>query len=471
MSSFVKLLWEVGLQTEREYITSLGNQEVVDLQHLDLKPAFQETLLAMEHGAAIIYQGCLIHDQYVGRPDLLVKREDGTSRFGAYLYEPIDIKAGKGWEEAEGKKRKFKEHYAFQICFYRLVLEHIQGAVPPGGRIINVEKQIEEFDPALFEERFTLAMREVRQLISGECSSEPVLGSHCTMCAWFARCYRWVKAHSDPTGLFFVGKQKFALREQGLRTIQDIADMDVDRYLVPPRKIPRMGKISLARMKERAQVLLAGKPVIRPGYRFPEVDQEIYFDIEDDPTRGVTYLFGLVIQDRHSPSRYTYYLARAPEDEERTVKAFWEFIQSTDRAVYYVYSHKERSTLKHLMDKYQLHAGTFEKYKACEFDLYQDLIVEFSDWPTFSYGIKHIAKFIGFQWRDLDPSGANSIAWYNDYLADPNDESLLNRILEYNEDDCYAMAAIKRYFEHHALPNSVAADGPPLSPPTAEENS
>ncbi len=458
VSSFVKLLWEVGLQTERDYISSLGDQDIVDMQHLAVEPAFQETLLAMEHGVAIIYQGCLIHENFVGRPDLLVKREDGSSRFGPFFYEPVDIKAGKGWEEADGKKGKFKEHYAFQILFYRLLLEKIQGTVPPGGRIINVDKQIEEFDPAPFEERFTHAMQDVQQLVSGNESSEPVLGSHCTMCGWFARCYRWVKAESDPTGLFFVGKQKFALREQGLRTIEDIAKMDVHTYLTPPHKIPRMGKTSLARMKERAQVLLDGKPVIRSGYTFPDVDREIYFDIEDDPTRGVTYLFGLVIQDRHGPSHFTYFLAKTPEEEEKTVRDFWQFIQSTDRCVYYVYSHKERSTLKHLMEKYQLDAETFEKYKACEFDLYQHLIVEYSDWPTFSYGIKHIAKFIGFQWRDVDPSGANSIAWYNDYLANPGNEALLNRILEYNEDDCYAMAAIKRYFEHYDQKPQVPAE-------------
>jgi predicted RecB family nuclease len=460
VSSFVKLLWEVGLQTERDYIRSLGDQEVVDMQHLAVEPAFQETLLAMEHGVAIIYQGCLIHDHLVGRPDLLVKREDGSSRFGSFLYEPIDIKAGKGWEETDGKKRKFKEHYAFQILFYRLLLEKIQGTVPSGGRIINVDKQLEVFDPASFEERFSQAMQDVQQLVSGNESSEPVLGSHCTMCGWFTRCYRWVKAESDPTGLFFVGKQKFALREQGLRTIEDIARMNVQEYLEPPRKIPRMGKTSLERMKERARVLLAGKPVIRSGYTFPDVDREIYFDIEDDPTRGVTYLFGLVIQDKHSPARFTYYLAKTPEEEEQTVRDFWEFIQSMDRAVFYVYSHKERSTLKRLMEKYDLDAETFEKYKACEFDLYQDLIVEYSDWPTFSYGIKQIAKFIGFQWRDVDPSGANSIAWYNDYLANPSHEALLNRILEYNEDDCYAMAAIKRYFEHHDPKTPVTAECP-----------
>jgi predicted RecB family nuclease len=462
VSAFVKLLWEVGLQTERDYIRSLGDQEVVDLQDLGIESAFQKTLSAMEQGAAMIYQGCLIHENLVGRPDLLVKREDGSSRFGPFLYEPVDIKAGKGWEEAEGRTRKFKEHYAFQIIFYRLVLEKIQGTVPPDGRIINVDRQIEEFDPAPFEGRFHQAMQDVQQLVSGAVSSEPVLGSHCTMCGWFTRCYRWVKTESDPTGIFFVGKQKFALREQGLRTIEDIAGMDVQLYLAPPRKIPRMGKASLSRMKERARVLLEGKPVIRPGYRFPEVEREIYFDIEDDPTRGVTYLYGMVIQDQHGPPTFTYYLAKTPEEEERTVRAFWDFIRSTEHAVYYVYSHKERSTLKRLMEQYHLDADTFEKYKACEFDLYQDLIVEYSDWPTFSYGIKHIAKFVGFRWRDVDPSGANSIAWYNDYLENPGNEALLNRILEYNEDDCYAMAAIKRYFERRHSMTPVRADGPAL---------
>ena len=71
------------------------------------------------------------------------------------------------------------------------------------------------------------------------------------------------------------------------------------------------------------------------------------------------------------------------------------------------------------MDKYGLDRDTFEKYRQSEYDLYQHLVVEYSDWPTFSYGIKHIAKFIGFRWRDVDPSGANSIAWYNDYLKNP----------------------------------------------------
>ncbi|NKB81717.1 MAG: TM0106 family RecB-like putative nuclease [Nitrospirales bacterium] len=447
VGAFIKLLWELGLQTERDYIASLGTMAVVDLQSLSVETASSETLELMKQGIPLIYQGCIQDGPYVGRPDLLIKREDSTSRFGPYLYDPVDIKAGRGWERQEGKKPRFKEHYAFQILFYRMVLTRIQDAIPRMARIINIDKEIEEFDPTVFEPAFEAALGQTNRLIAGHDSSEPVLGSHCYLCGWFQRCRRWVADHDDPTGLFFVGKQKFQLKEVGLRTIQDIAIMDVQTHLHPPKKIHRMGEKSLRRMKERAHVLLANKPVIRPGFSFPSVKREVYFDIEDDPTQNLTYLYGLLIHEANQPPRFTYFLARRPEEEESTVRAFWEFLANAQDDAYYVYSHKERATLKHLMERYHLDQEVFQHYVNREYDLYKDLIVEYSDWPTFSYGIKHIAKLIGFSWRDTDPSGANSIAWYNDYLAHPQNEHLLNRILVYNEDDCRAMVAIKDYFE------------------------
>ena len=111
-----------------------------------------------------------------------------------------------------------------------------------------------------------------------------------------------------------------------------------------------------------------------------------------------------------------------------------------------MYSHKERTTLKKLMEKYSLDPNIFQKYVEAEYDLYQRLVVEYSDWPTFSYGLKFISKEIGFSWRDPDPSGVNSIVWYNEYLADPSRRDVINRILQYNEDDCRAMVAVKKYF-------------------------
>jgi uncharacterized protein len=160
----------------------------------------------------------------------------------------------------------------------------------------------------------------------------------------------------------------------------------------------------------------------------------------------------MVLQDNAGRDDFMYFQADGAEEEENTVRLFWEFIKAHPKAAFYVYSHKERSTLRALMRRYRLDAAVYEQYVRQEFDLYQ-FIVDYSDWPTYSYGIKQIARQIGFNWRDPDPSGANSIAWFNDYLKDRSRKELLQRILDYNEDDCRAMIAIKRYFERHAAPH------------------
>lgn len=447
VSPFIQMLWEMGLQTEIEYLRTLGDLKFENLETLSVDQAATRTAELMKQGAALIYQGVIQSNDLIGRPDLLLKRTDAGSRFGDYYYEPIDIKAGRGWQQRNGKRSEFKTHYAFQIIFYRTILAELQGFLPLAARIINVDKEIEEFDPAPFTADFDAAFGEVEKLVGGEDTSEPVLGSTCHQCAWYRRCRRWVERNHDPTVLFFVGQNKFRLKQVGLRTVEDIAGMDVSKYLEPPNRIPRMGKTSLARMKERAKVVLSGEPVIHHGYKFPTGKVEIYFDIEDDPTRDLTYLYGMIEADDHGDWRYHYFLAESPEDEEKTVREFWDYVSQASDAVFYVYSPKERSSLRRLMERYTLDPAVYDQYVGSEYDLYSDLVVKYSDWPTYTYGIKSIAKLIGFSWRDPDPGGANSIVWYNEHTQNPSRKDLLQRILEYNEDDCRAMMAIKEYFE------------------------
>jgi predicted RecB family nuclease len=62
-------------------------------------------------------------------------------------------------------------------------------------------------------------------------------------------------------------------------------------------------------------------------------------------------------------------------------------------------------------------------------------------WPTTSLSLKELAKFLGFKWRDTDPSGAGSIQWFHEWV-ETGDDSIRRRILEYNEDDCRAMRVL-----------------------------
>jgi hypothetical protein len=141
----------------------------------------------------------------------------------------------------------------------------------------------------------------------------------------FTRCAHRVclDANGDPSQKSEVGSFVKLLWERGLQTERDyIARMNVGDYLEPPLKLKGLGEKSLLRMKHRARVRLSGQPEIRPGFSFPEVRTEICFDIEDDPTRDVTYLFGMWIRESGGEGRFECILAERPEDEGEACRRF-----------------------------------------------------------------------------------------------------------------------------------------------------
>ncbi len=82
VSAFIQLLWDMGLQAEREYMDALGDTPYADLQVLSVDDACVHTAELMSNGADVIYQGGIRAGEWIGRPDLLVKRTDADSRFG-----------------------------------------------------------------------------------------------------------------------------------------------------------------------------------------------------------------------------------------------------------------------------------------------------------------------------------------------------------------------------------------------------
>lgn len=73
-------------------------------------------------------------------------------------------------------------------------------------------------------------------------------------------------------------------------------------------------------------------------------------------------------------------------------------------------------------------------------DLYAD-VKRATEWPTRDFSIKTLATFLGFAWRDADPSGAASIEWFDSWLR-KREADMRERILAYNEDDCRAIAVL-----------------------------
>lgn len=113
-------------------------------------------------------------------------------------------------------------------------------------------------------------------------------------------------------------------------------------------------------------------------------------------------------------------------------------------AVYY-YSKYERTMYRKLCEKHPGVCDTdviealFTSPRST--DLYYDVVFRATEWPTYDHSIKTLAKYLGFSWRDADPSGAASIEWYQRWL-ETADQAIKQRILDYNEDDCQATAVL-----------------------------
>jgi uncharacterized protein len=218
---------------------------------------------------------------------------------------------------------------------------------------------------------------------------------------------------------------------------------------------PGIGPDTLRKFHARAKLLTTpgAKPYLKEPVSLPEMENEVFFDIEADPFRDVVYLHGFVERPHGNPAaaRYVPFFAEgvSEADDRAVFAAAWAYLQARrhDSAIYY-YSSYELGAYKKLARKYP-DVCSEEDVKALfddavMVDLYE-VVRGKTEWPTYDHSIKTLAVYLGFEWRDPNPSGAASIEWFNSFIesADPQERvGLKKRILSYNEDDNRATAVV-----------------------------
>ena len=468
-NAFLQLIWERGVLHEKEIIESIGEYKDVSEGTYDERIA--ETKKAMDEGVELIYQGVIKYDYMVGIPDLIKK--DGVE------YIPIDIKSGRGYGDfSENGEEKLKKHYAAQLCLYTDILKQLGYASENKGIIIDGHEEHAEYDLDLtlgkrdtrtYWQYYEEIKAEVSRLLSDEVQNVPALGSVCKMCIWYTSCKKWCYGQDDLTKLFYLGRSKRdALNDVfGIMTTRQMSEMDIESILVT-RKLEKdklkgmqLGEKTITQIHKRAQVLnIDQKPVFYESIIFPKTDIELYLDIENDPMQGIVYLHG-IYEKIGDEEKFVSFVAETndEEGEKKAFKELWEYLRSFEgksHAVYYYSSH-EKSTYKAMGNLYPdvITSEEVEEYFKQDhiIDLYYDAIFSKTDWPLPSYSLKAIATYLGFNWRDETPSGALSIQWYNEYCETQN-EKILQRILDYNEDDCKASMVVKQNLEKMSKENT-----------------
>ena len=435
--ALMDMIHQDGLQHERAVVEARHKEkkfeEIKPELYKDLDEAFLATLELMKQGKNI-YHGVLMSENWVGIPDLLEARplERGMkSLFGDHYYVVYDIKSG----------AEIRDDYKFQLTFYSVILERLQGMLPREAYIINSMGEERSFVVDDFLDYFHLTRERIERILDGE-KPPPFLKSSCKTSPWYALCLDDAKACDDISLIHRLSQNdQRRLYDLGIHTVKELAVADL-QHLVSNLEDWQFDKI--LRFHNQANVLVKNEPMILKKIDFPQVKTEIYFDIESDPTEEIDYLLGVLIK-KGTKTEYKYFLAKDKADEERIWREFLNFLESLEDFVIYHFAHFEQQVFKRFGEQYGISRELEDKFKNNSIDLWRTTI-EAVILPLYFYSLKDVAKYLGFTWDSQDAGGAESVVWYNDFLK-TKDTKILDKILRYNEDDVRATLFVKEWLE------------------------
>lgn len=406
-----------------------------------------QTLKWMREGVERIYQGAIVAGRWAGRPDILEKRA-GESAFGDWHYVALDIKS----------TRELEKYQKFQLAFYSRILEHLQGRCPTVAGIYNVYGMCVEFDPAEVAADFDDLMAKLEASVFDGVKPELVLRKDCfDTGVWGELCRRTAEEADDIALLYNVNLPKLrALRSLGISTLADAAALDPATLA---GAAPGLTAHALETLKLQAQSLRDRSVIIRKPVELSSPPLEIHFDIESSPPHGIDYLYGFLLRWPDGKEDYVSFVSKTEsrDAEGEMWRQFLDWLTSLplDYVVYH-YSSYELGRLSALANRHGTsHWLDFFRSRMVDLSEYAKHGVTF---PLYFYGLKHVAKFLGFRWRgELVKSGGESVDQFARYL-ETGDESILQAIIDYNEDDVRATAHLKDWLARYARETTVYSE-------------
>ncbi|MBE9051770.1 TM0106 family RecB-like putative nuclease [Nostocales cyanobacterium LEGE 11386] len=414
------------------------------------------TLELMQRGVEYIYQGVLLGNyneltdatneeissspQYaaytlLSRPDLLVK-QPGQSCFGDWIYVPANIELGK----------RPKQEYQVVTAFHSQVLATVQKVTPEIAWLIlrtkdrdyavDLCKWIPQMQRVLLEFIQALELPEPPEVF--------ISRQKCNLCHWYSQCYAIAQSQKHLSLLPGVTPVRYnQLQALSINTLESLANTSP----IVLENLPGFDSAVAPKLIVQAQSVLEKRPFILPSPLPKEhitftAPVELYFDIEAQPDMDLDYLLGVLVVDKQANTEQFYsFLAEQPEEEELIWQQFLDLVGQYPEAPIYHFCVYEFDTVKRLGKLYRTPHSVLRPVLNRLVDVYEQLTQSVA-LPIESYALKAIARWLGFEWREKEASGAKCIYWYDQWL-ETGDRTLLEIIQSYNEDDCRATRNVK----------------------------
>lgn len=471
---------------------------------------------------ALVRTPRLANPQRFGRPELLVADGRGYRPVIVRAHRTTDAGPSEpplllsgidrpfAVVEQPGRHRRRQQADLWQLAHFVVMLEQAglagdpiggvigrgtwSDAVPPGrsgdragGAPVDDADVIvwHDLTPVLpeYRERFAFRQQVAATAAAGGALVGPSRVSECRRCPWWSVCSEELQAAQD-VSLLAAGIDVPVLRAAGLNTIPEVIAAPAEHVAqLPLTSVPASElRVRAVAQRDGLAMVPRGNPAAPRADVEMDIDMESYLDdgaylwgtLLSTPDAGVEDLLGI-------PGGYRGFATfdtELTDGEGPNFAHFWAFLDQVRAAcrsrglsfAAYCWSRQaEERWLFSTPRRYPEVPGMPTPEQVRQFtdssqwiDLYAEVKARFV--VPGSLRLKAIAPVAGFAWRDPEPGGENSMAWYRAAVgkdsAGPTvpDLRMRQRVLDYNEDDVRATAAVRAWMSGPAMELPTVAE-------------
>jgi predicted RecB family nuclease len=319
------------------------------------------------------------------------------------------------------------------------VIRLVQGSCPATGIVVhgaNCSLKTVQLTP-----KYPATERIVAELVSlatGQCRPPLILSSNCRACEFQQFCMDEAKKQDNLSLLHRMTEKTIRqYNHKGIFTVNQLS------YTFHPRRKSKRAKARgrphsypLQAMAIRDQkVYVLDLPVLASA------DTKAFIDMEGDPDGRFVYLIGLLVV----------------RDGQETCHSFWADTREDEAAIF---EQLDRA-LTGLADPRVFHYGRYEArvLKRAASCSAQSKLSQIADirltnvlsevysriyFPTYSNSLKDIAAYLGYAWGTPGATGLDAMVWRSHWES-THDETLKQRLIEYNLDDCHALKRLTSF--------------------------
>jgi predicted RecB family nuclease len=363
-----------------------------------------------------------------------LKRVEGASKLGDFQYVPVLFQEGE----------KVRKEQRLLLAVYGLLLSGLQGRAPQNGVVWHGrECKATRININCHRVNAEKILQDLKEMTGAESAPRLFLNDHCQVCEFRERCNAQAVEEDNLSLLLGMGeKQISAYNRKGFFTVTQISH--TFRYRKPRKRAkvheyPHYYSLQ-ARSIRTGLIHLHGSPSL------PKTGTKVYLDIEGIPDRDLYYLIGAAVETGESVTYHSFWADEEANQEDIFLR-FAALVGSLPNdCVILHYGSYEPTAFKKMQERVQPERRAMIQAVVAKLVNVLSVVHRHVYFPTYSNGLKDIAKLIGHAWTDATGSGIQSICWRNTWER-TREPSVKERLVTYNREDCMALRRIFEFMQ------------------------